>query len=140
MGFFTLELAQRVGASGRVVAVDIQPRMIEGLKRRAAKTGLLERIDARLAQPNSMGLNGLTGAVDFVLAFAVVHELPDASSFFVEATRAMKSGAHLLLAEPIGHVGVEQFDAELRTAAQAGLELAERPPIRRSHAAVLKKP
>jgi SAM-dependent methyltransferase len=140
MGFFTLELAQRVGASGRVVAVDIQPRMIEGLKRRAAKARLLERIDARLAQPNSMGLNGLTSAVDFVLAFAVAHELPDASSFFVEATKAMKSGAHLLLAEPIGHVSVERFDAELRAAAQAGLELVERPSIRRSHAAVLKKP
>ena len=28
MGFFTLELARLVGPSGRVVAVDIQPRML----------------------------------------------------------------------------------------------------------------
>jgi ubiquinone/menaquinone biosynthesis C-methylase UbiE len=28
MGFFTLELARRVGAPGRVIAVDIQPKMI----------------------------------------------------------------------------------------------------------------
>jgi tRNA A58 N-methylase Trm61 len=33
MCFFTLELARRVGPSGRVVAVDVQPRMIAGLKR-----------------------------------------------------------------------------------------------------------
>ena len=38
MGFFTLELARRVSACGRVVAVDIQPRMLDGLKRRAAKS------------------------------------------------------------------------------------------------------
>ena len=40
MGFFTLELARRVGPSGRVVAVDIQPRMLDRLKRRAALAGL----------------------------------------------------------------------------------------------------
>src|ERR1039458_1564881 len=39
MGFFTLEMARQVGASGGVVAVDIQPRMIAGLQRRLAKAG-----------------------------------------------------------------------------------------------------
>jgi ubiquinone/menaquinone biosynthesis C-methylase UbiE len=33
-GFFTLELARRVGPSGRVIALDVQPRMIAGLRRR----------------------------------------------------------------------------------------------------------
>jgi ubiquinone/menaquinone biosynthesis C-methylase UbiE len=39
MGFFTLELARMVGAAGRVVAVDVQPKMISRLKRRLAKAG-----------------------------------------------------------------------------------------------------
>ena len=69
MGFFTLELARRVGASGRVVAVDIQPRMLDGLKRRAAKAGLLDRLDIRMAEAGSMGLVGLTATVDFALVF-----------------------------------------------------------------------
>jgi len=30
MGYFTLELARLVGTSGRVVAVDVQPKMIGG--------------------------------------------------------------------------------------------------------------
>lgn len=34
MGFFTLELARLVGAAGRVLAVDVEPRMIRGLQRR----------------------------------------------------------------------------------------------------------
>ncbi len=56
MGFFTIELARRVGPTGRVVAVDIEPRMLAGLRRRAAKAGLLERIDLRLAQTRTLGI------------------------------------------------------------------------------------
>ena len=104
MGFFTLELARRVGASGRVVAVDIQPKMLDRLKRRAAHAGLLNRLDIRLAQPDSMGLAAEAGTFDFVLAFAMVHEMPSATSFFQEAAQAMKPGARLLLAEAKGHV------------------------------------
>ena len=140
MGFFTLEMARRVGASGRVVAVDVQPRMIAGLKRRLAKAGLLERTDARLAPSDSLGLQDLRGKVDFALAMAVVHEMPSSSRFFAEVAQAMKPGATLLLAEPSGHVKQGAFEGELQDAAAAGLELADRPTIRRSQAAVLKKP
>ncbi len=61
MGFFTLELARRVGPKGRVVAVDVQPRMIAGLKRRLAQAGLLERVDARVATADSLGLRICAG-------------------------------------------------------------------------------
>jgi ubiquinone/menaquinone biosynthesis C-methylase UbiE len=69
MGFFTLELARRVGDTGRVVAVDVQPRMIAGLKRRATRERLLDRIDTRVVASESMGLTDLTGKADFTLAF-----------------------------------------------------------------------
>jgi len=140
MGFFTLGMARQVGASGRVVAVDIQPRMISGLKRRLAKAGLLERTDARLALSDSLGLQDLRGKVDFALAMAVVHEMPSSSRFFAEVAEAMKPGATLLLAEPSGHVNKADFDAELRDAAAAGLEVTGHPVIRRSQAALLRKP
>jgi hypothetical protein len=52
----------------------------------------------------------------------------------------MKPGAGLLFAEPAGHVKQEDFDAELKAAAEAGLELSERPVMSRSHAALLVKP
>src|SRR5579859_2207499 len=140
MGFFTLEMARQVGASGRVVAVDIQPRMISGLKRRLAKAGLLECTDARLAPSDSLGLQDLRGKVDFTFAMAVVHEMPSSSRFFAEVAGAMKPGATLLLAEPSGHVNKADFDAELRDAAAAGLEVTGHPVIRRSQAALLRKP
>lgn len=139
MGFFTLELARRVGPTGRVVAVDVQPRMIAGLKRRLAKAGLSDRVDARLAQDDSMGLKDLVGKIDFTLAMAVVHEMPSAAWFFGQAAEAMKPGAALLLAEPSGHVKKEEFEAQLEAAAQVGLSLENRPTVRRSQAAMLKK-
>ena len=139
MGFFTLELLRLVGNRGRVIAVDVQPKMLARLKRRAAKAGLLGRLEARLASSDSMGITDLKGSVDFTLAFAVVHEFPDAGRFFAEAAAASKAGAHLLLAEPSGHVKTADFEAELRAADKAGFQLAERPSIRRSQSALLTK-
>ena len=139
MGFFTLELARMVGASGKVVAVDMQPRMLQTLKRRLRKRGFLSRVDVRLAKPESMDLGGFVNQVDFLLAFAIVHEFPDAGKFFGEASATMKSGASLLLAEPRGHVDDAQFSAELEAAARVGLHKVESPAIPRSLAAVLRK-
>jgi SAM-dependent methyltransferase len=139
MGFFTLDLARLVGGSGHVVAVDIQAKMLDRLKRRAAKAGLLDRIDARLVPPTSLGITDLQSSIDFTLAFAMVHELPDVARFFAEVGAASKPGAALLFAEPTGHVNASQFDSELRAAGEAGFNLVDRPSIRRSHAALLKK-
>jgi len=139
MGFFTLELARMAGASGRVIAVDIQPRMLDGLRRRAAKAGVLDRLDARLAAPDSLGLADLAGVVDFTLACAVVHELPAAAPFFREVARASKPGARLLLVEPTGHVTASLFDAELQAARGAGFRLVKSPSVRRSRTALLER-
>lgn len=139
MGFFTIPLAQLVGPRGRVIAVDVQPKMIGKLKRRVAKAGLEDRVDARLAAAESLGIKDLDGKVDFTLAFAVVHEMPSTRHFFAENATASKAGARLLLVEPAGHVTAEEFAAELRQAAQAGFKVLERPHIRRSQAALLQK-
>ena len=140
MGFFTIPLAQLVGNSGRVVAVDLQARMIAALNRRAEKLKVAERVDARVTSRETLGVDDLAGRVDFALAFAMVHELPSSSRFFEEVSQALKPGAFLLLAEPRGHVNEAAFEAELAAAANAGLALTkERPEIRRCHAAVLTK-
>jgi ubiquinone/menaquinone biosynthesis C-methylase UbiE len=138
MGFFTLPLARMVGPAGRVVAVDIQAKMLDSLQRRARKAGVHSRVETRLAKPESMGLDDLMGAVDFVLAFAVVHEMPSAQAFFNEAAAALKPGGLLFFAEPAGHVKQEHFQKELDAARQAGLETVSQPAVRRSHAAVLR--
>jgi ubiquinone/menaquinone biosynthesis C-methylase UbiE len=139
MGFFTLELLRLVGSGGRVIAVDIQERMLARLKRRSAKAGLADRLDARLASASSMAISDLRGGVDFTLAFAVVHEFPDPARFFAETAAASKVGAEMLFAEPSGHVKAGHFESELQMAALAGFQVTNRPQIRRSQAALLKK-
>jgi len=139
MGFFTLGMARRVGPAGRVIAPDVQPKMLKVLKRRAEKEGLGERVEARLVQPDTMALNDVAGRVDFALASAVVHEFPSPANFFQEVSRALKQGGRLLLLEPKGHVGETRFAVELDDAARAGLRVAERPAFKRSHAALLEK-
>jgi ubiquinone/menaquinone biosynthesis C-methylase UbiE len=137
MGFFTLELAQLVGSQGRVVAVDVQPRMLEALRRRAARAGLVQRIETRLAGGPSLGIDDLAGAVDFMLAFAVVHELPDQGAFFDQVARALKPGGRLLISEPRLHVKESDFAATVRAAEQVGLREEARPTIRGGRSVLL---
>jgi ubiquinone/menaquinone biosynthesis C-methylase UbiE len=139
MGYFTLELARLAGTSGHVIAVDVQAKMLDRLKRRAAKAGREGRIQARVASAESMGIADLRGSVDFTLAFAAVHEFPDAARFFAEVTAASKPGAALLFAEPAGHVKTSEFESELKATLQAGFSIVDHPSISRSHAVLLRK-
>ena len=139
MGFFTLELARLVGTVGRVIAVDAQPRMLAALRGRASRAGLAGRIETRQVTDDVLGVADLAGRVDFVLAFAMVHEVADAERFFADVSTAMKAGAKLLLSEPVGHVTESRFAATLDLAARFGLRLESRPAIRISRSAVLVK-
>jgi SAM-dependent methyltransferase len=133
MGFFTLEAARLV------VAVDIQSKMLEVLRRRAQRAGLLERLDTRLIKDNDLGIQDLQGKVDFVLAFAMVHEVPDAARFFSETSAALKRGGRMLFSEPSGHVSAEHFASSVVLAQEAGLQPESLPAIRWSRSALLVK-
>ncbi len=139
MGFFSLPLAEMVGPGGRVVCVDVQERMMKTLKKRAAKAGVSERIDARLCRTNGLGLQDQEGKIDFALAFAVVHEVPDDHRLFAEIQSLLVPGGRLLVAEPKGHVRKAAFEKTVNAATQAGLSVLERPKVRRSHAVLLER-
>lgn len=139
MGYFTLELLRRVGPSGRVVAIDIQQKMLDRLKKRAQNAGLSAQLEARLAPKESMGIADLAGMVDLTVAFFVVHEMPSAASFFAEVADASKPGARLLLGEPSGHVTAQEFAAEVKQAIDAGFAVADHLAIRGSQSIVFIK-
>jgi ubiquinone/menaquinone biosynthesis C-methylase UbiE len=90
MGFFTIPIARMVGESGCVHALDVQQKMLDGLQRRAKKSGVSSQVHPRLVQAKSMNIADLAGTVDLVCAFAVVHELPDSDNFFAEVSAALK--------------------------------------------------
>lgn len=139
MGFFTLPMARLTGEKGRVIAIDIQERMLSSLCRRAKRAGLADRIETRVCTDNSLCIDDLTGKVDFALAFAVLHELPDMKRTLAEVNRALKPGGLLLIAEPIGHVRKTAFAETMNIVTLVGFECAATPQIRRSHAALVKK-
>lgn len=139
MGFFSFPLAKMVGSSGQVICVDVQEKMILSLQRRAVTVQLAERIVPLVCRPTSLCIDDFNGKIDFVLAFAVVHEVIDVPKFFAEVSEALKPGALCLVAEPKGHVSIRDFEDTLVIARQKGLHEAGSPKIAWSHTALLKK-
>jgi ubiquinone/menaquinone biosynthesis C-methylase UbiE len=139
MGFFTLELARLVGPHGRVVAVDVQERMLSGLRRRAARAGLVDRLDLRLAAAPDLGIEDLAGSMDFALIFHMLHEVPDQKALLAGVHAALRPGGTMLLVEPRGHVSRVDFAASLATCREVGLvDAAGKERERPLHALLLK--
>ena len=102
MGYFSLPMAVLVGNKGKVVCVDLQEKMLSSLIKRAQKAGVLDRIVTRRAQKDSLNMEDMAGSADFVLAFAVVHEVPDQERILQEIHRLLKQNGCLLISEPKG--------------------------------------
>lgn len=135
MGFFTIPAAQMVGDSGRVIAVDVQEKMLKSLVKRAENAGVSGRIVTKLCEPDSLGVSD---PIDLCLAFNVVHEVPDASAFFSQIKAILKPTGKLFLIEPGGwHVSEKDFEGTLAKAAAAGLKLIGKPKIRARQSALL---
>ena len=139
MGFFSLSLAEMVGAQGKVICIDLQEKMIEGLIKRARKAGLSERIETRLCSKDSLGLEEFTAIVDFALAAAVVHEVPNADRFFSEIYEAIKPDGKFLVSEPKGHVSDSEFGTTVSLAEQKGFHLINRSQTLFGRAALFQK-
>jgi 2-polyprenyl-3-methyl-5-hydroxy-6-metoxy-1,4-benzoquinol methylase len=140
MGFFSIPMARMVGASGRVVAVDMQQRMLDSLVKRAKRAGVLDRIEARICSQTSLGLEQHAGRIDLALAFYLIQETPGPGAVLAVLFQALAPGGRLLVAEPIGHVSADAFEATLTKALEAGLVEVERPAIRRSRTVLLQRP
>jgi ubiquinone/menaquinone biosynthesis C-methylase UbiE len=125
-GFFSIELAQMVGESGRVIAADLQEGMLHKIRDKIRGTELEERIRLHKCETNKLGLSE---NVDFVLAFYMVHEIPDKQGFFNEIKSMLKPNGHVLIIEPPFHTSKKVFDEIVRKALDAGLKLVNRPKI-----------
>jgi ubiquinone/menaquinone biosynthesis C-methylase UbiE len=138
MGFFTLEAAKLAGPEGRVYAVDLQEKMIRALGRRIHRAKLADVVEARVCPADSLDVSDLVGTIDLVLAFCLVHEVPDADRLFREFRKALRPGGRCLVIEPAGHVSKEAFAASMEIAREAGFTVSPGPKVRKSHSAVLE--
>jgi len=132
-GYFSLGLARIVGQSGRVIAVDLQPEMLEMVKRNAAKVGLQSRIETHACATDTLGLDM---KADFVLAFWMAHEVKDQPTFFRQVVPLLKPDAKFLLVEPKMHVNARKFQKTLEIAQAEGLKPIGEMKVRISRAVV----
>ena len=123
MGFFTIEIARLIGENGKLYCVDIQDKMLEALKKRAERKKLSSRIELIKCSENSLMIDRLKNEIDFIFAFAVVHEIPDKENFFEEISASTKTGAKLLIAEPKKVVSKIEFKEEIECAEKFGFRM-----------------
>jgi ubiquinone/menaquinone biosynthesis C-methylase UbiE len=135
MGFFSIGMAKLVGDHGRVFSVDLQPKMLQITDKRARRAGLKERIGIHRCTPDTLGIDE---KVDFILAFYMVHEVPDQDHFFRQLRSILNPGGKILIAEPRFHVSEKDFLKTIQIAESNRLKVCERPAIRLSLAAVLE--
>jgi predicted methyltransferase len=98
-GWFTIHLAQRVGPRGVVYAQDVQPQMLEAIRRRVQREGL-RNVDVRLGTGSSPNLP--QGALNAVL---VVDTYPEVD--VEERVTFLRNLAGAL--KPNGRIGIVNY-------------------------------
>jgi ubiquinone/menaquinone biosynthesis C-methylase UbiE len=135
-GFFSVEMAQMVGKTGRVIASDLQEGMLQKVKDKIRGTELEDRISLHMCGENKIGISE---NVDFVLLFYMVHEVPDKEKFFNEIGTILKQNGQVLIVEPPFHVSKSAFEKTVKKARDIGFVDIKGPKVLFSKTVILKK-
>jgi len=136
MGYFSIPMAKLVGESGKVIAIDMQEKMLSGLRRRAEKNRLIDRITTHQCTQDRISVSE---QVDFALAFWMVHEVHNSRLFLNQIWTLLGSGGKLLIAEPYLHVPKNRFEEIKSEVIEAGFSIIGSPLIGFSRSLLAKK-
>ena len=95
-GYFTLPVAERVGSSGTVFALDAEQAMLEALQQRATAAAV-SNIFAILNDARNIPLPD--AIADRALLSLVLHEMPDRSLLLSEVSRLLRPQGRLVVVE-----------------------------------------
>jgi SAM-dependent methyltransferase len=95
-GYFTVRLASRVGAKGRVYANDLQPEMLKMLAARLARENIrnVTLVQGAIADPKLPA-----SSIDLVLMVDVYHEFSEPQNMLRAIRTALRPGGRLVLLE-----------------------------------------
>jgi ubiquinone/menaquinone biosynthesis C-methylase UbiE len=123
-GRLTLPAARRVGPSGEVVGLDIQPEMLRRVRDRAAAAGLA---NVRLVEaPAGAGRVGERDAFDRALLVTVLGEIPDRAAALAEIFAAPEPGGVLSVTEVLPDPHYQRPATVRRLGEAAGFQVGER--------------
>lgn len=134
MGYFSVPMALQAGPTGHVTAVDVQSQMLEGAARRAKREGLTDRITLHLATNADWVV---PERYDFILAFWMLHEVPDRRGLLETLRKVLKVRGRFLLVEPKVHVSEPAWEESLAFADEAGFHSRQMVPVKFSRAALM---
>ena len=118
-GRYGVAAARRAGQEGRLHTIDIEPKMIERVRQRAAAEGVTN-IDARVA--NAYQLPYPDASFDLIYMIAVTGEIPDPVRAFRECRRVLKPTGKLAVSEILVDPDYPRASSVVRWAAQTGLQ------------------
>lgn len=124
-GFDCFLAAKKVGASGKVMGVDMTEEMINRAKAIAKKNGYTN-VEFRLGDIETLPIE--TGSIDVIISNCVINLAPDKSKVFNEAYRVLKSGgkmyvSDIVLLKELGET--QKNDVDLLSGCVAGALLKE---------------
>ena len=122
-GYYSLDLAEWIGAEGRLELFDLQREFLDHVMRRARERGLA---NITPAQADAAAMPYEDGTFDAAFLVTVLGEVPDQDAALRELARVLKPGGRLVVGELMGdphYVGIKGM--RLRAAA-AGLTFERR--------------
>jgi predicted methyltransferase len=122
-GYFTFRLADAVGPTGRVYAIDVDPDMVAYLQARAAEERY-ENVEVIQATTDNPGLPA--ESVDLLFTCNTYHHLGDRTAYFARAGATLRPGGRVAIIDYdgsgwfswlFGHAtGAETIRAEMEAA------------------------
>lgn len=124
-GFFTIEIAKILDQSGKVIATDIQDGMLEKIKKKIKGTSLEQNIELHKCSDRI----DITEKIDFIIAFYVMHEVPNQNNLFEELKSILKTNGKILIVEPKFHVSKKSFETMTKRLENINFEIINKPKI-----------
>jgi len=95
-GTYTLGTACQIGPEGKLVTIDIEPKMIERVNQRISAKGITN-IEARVANVYDLPFDDQS--FDLIYMITVINEIPDIPKALAEFHRVLKTSGTLVFSE-----------------------------------------